>query len=232
MNVLFVVEKPFTGKLIKKVLEDNKDIFTDTYYFDYIKMVTHINDEFFKIRKRDDGYFCGRTKVNFIPLKLNAIDIPIDTYLENQETSFSYNKDIDHSIIDVVVSACDPDVCGKLAFAKYVEHYDIKNPIVLNINDLAEQSLKNSLQLHNAIPFEKDFEKVKDFLIKENFRSEYPRKNDVLALREQTKMTRKEFSKYFCIPYRTLENWEFDEAFCPIYLYDLMKYKLQNEKLI
>ena len=232
MNVLFVVEKPFTGKLIKKVLEDNKDIFTDTYYFDYIKMVTHIDDEFIKIRKRDDGYFRGRTKVNFIPLKLNAIDIPIDTYLENQETSFSYNKDIDHSIIDVVVSACDPDVCGKLAFAKYVEHYDLKNTKVINYNDLSDNALKKVLELNEMVTFEEDFEKVKEKLIKENFASEYPRKMDILELRHKAKMTRTEFAKYFGIPYRTLENWEFDEALCPSYLYKLIEYKLKNEQLI
>lgn len=232
MNVLIVAEKRNIGEQIKKVLDENKDIFPDNYYIDYIHVVTHLNDDFFKMRKRNNEYFRGRTKVDFIPLKLKAIDIPKDTYLENQTSTFAYRKDIDRSIIDVVVSACDPDICGKLAFAKYVEHYDIKNAIVLNLIDLTEEALKKSLQLSNGIPFEKDFEKVKDFLLKENFRSEYPRKYDVLSLREQTKMTRTEFAKYFHIPYRTLENWEFDEALCPIYLYDLMKYKLENENLI
>ena len=28
------------------------------------------------------------------------------------------------------------------------------------------------------------------------------------------------------------ENWEFDENLCPKYLYELMEYKLKNEKLI
>ena len=232
MNILIVIEKPSIEKIMKKVIEENKDIFVDNYYFDCVRIVTHLNDEYIRIRKRNGEYFCGRTKVNFVPLKLKEIDIPIDTYLENQETNFSYQKDIDHSILDVVVSACDNDICGKLAFAKYVETYNIKNPLVFNINDLSEKSLVNSLQLQNAISFEKDFERVKEFLIKENFRSEYPRKNDILALRKETNMSRREFSKYFGIPYRTLENWEYDETYCPIYLYELIKYKLESEKII
>lgn len=232
MNVLLVCEKPSIGKVIKEVLDENKDIFPDTYYFDYIHHVLHLNDDYIKIRKRNGEYYQGRRVIDLIPFKLNMIDIPEDTYLESINSPFSYDKTIDHSIIDKVVSVCDPDVCGKLAFAKYTEHYNLKDTLVLNINDLTKESLKKSLQLKNAVPFEEDFKKVKSFLFSENFASEYPRKYDVLALREKTKMTRREFSNYFEIPYRTIENWEFDENLCPKYLYELMKYKLEKENLI
>ena len=45
MNVLFVAEKRNIGEKIKKVLDENKDIFPDNYYIDYIHVVTHLNDD-------------------------------------------------------------------------------------------------------------------------------------------------------------------------------------------
>lgn len=51
-------------------------------------------------------------------------------------------------------------------------------------------------------------------------------------LRTKSKMNLKEYSQYFSIPYRTLQNWENKERKCPEYLLNLMKYKLENEKLI
>jgi DNA-binding transcriptional regulator YiaG len=51
-------------------------------------------------------------------------------------------------------------------------------------------------------------------------------------LREQSGMNLKQFSEYFGIPYRTIQNWERGERQCPSYLIDLMTYKLKNEKMI
>lgn len=48
-------------------------------------------------------------------------------------------------------------------------------------------------------------------------------------LREASGMSRKQFSEYFNIPYRTVQNWELEVRECPSYLMDLMKYKLDNE---
>jgi DNA-binding transcriptional regulator YiaG len=49
-------------------------------------------------------------------------------------------------------------------------------------------------------------------------------------LREQSGMNLTQFSKYFNIPYRTIQNWEAEVRECPKYLLDLMEYKLRNEK--
>jgi DNA-binding transcriptional regulator YiaG len=49
-------------------------------------------------------------------------------------------------------------------------------------------------------------------------------------LRLSSGMTLTEFSKYFGIPYKTLQHWEYGERKCPEYLLDLMAYKLENEK--
>lgn len=51
-------------------------------------------------------------------------------------------------------------------------------------------------------------------------------------LREASKMNKTEFAKYFGIPYRTIQNWEFGINKCPEYLIELMHYKLQKENLI
>ena len=49
-------------------------------------------------------------------------------------------------------------------------------------------------------------------------------------LRESSGMTRQQFADYFKISYRTIQNWELGERTCPAYLFELMKYKLDNEK--
>lgn len=49
-------------------------------------------------------------------------------------------------------------------------------------------------------------------------------------LRESSGMTRPQFAEYFGLPYRTIQNWELGERTCPAYLFELMKYKLDNER--
>lgn len=51
-------------------------------------------------------------------------------------------------------------------------------------------------------------------------------------LRQATGMNLKQFSDYFEIPYRTIQNWEGGQRECPTYLLELMKYKLKKEQLI
>lgn len=51
-------------------------------------------------------------------------------------------------------------------------------------------------------------------------------------LREASGMNLKQFSDYFNIPYRTIQNWEGERRNCPEYLLDLMKYKLEKESKI
>ena len=51
-------------------------------------------------------------------------------------------------------------------------------------------------------------------------------------LRKQSGMNIKQFSEYFQIPYRTVQNWELETRTCPDYLLKLMEYKLQKENII
>jgi DNA-binding transcriptional regulator YiaG len=48
-------------------------------------------------------------------------------------------------------------------------------------------------------------------------------------LRHQSGMTQQQFSEYFGIPRRTIENWEAGVNKCNGYLIDLMIYKLNHE---
>lgn len=54
----------------------------------------------------------------------------------------------------------------------------------------------------------------------------------LLEVRSKTGMNRKEFSKYFDIPYRTMQDWELGNRQMPEYLLRLMIYKIEMEKLI
>lgn len=48
-------------------------------------------------------------------------------------------------------------------------------------------------------------------------------------LRESSGLNMLQFSKYFEIPYRTVQDWEYGKSRCPKYLLNLMQYKLQKE---
>ena len=54
----------------------------------------------------------------------------------------------------------------------------------------------------------------------------------IKELREATGMSRKQFAEFFGIPYRTLQDWELGNRKCPVYLLDLMEYKLKKEGII
>lgn len=51
-------------------------------------------------------------------------------------------------------------------------------------------------------------------------------------LRKKANMTQQQFSEYFGIPKRNIENWENCCRSISEYLLDLIKYKLEKEELI
>ncbi len=54
----------------------------------------------------------------------------------------------------------------------------------------------------------------------------------VKELRIVSGMSLKQFSDYFGIPYRTVQNWDAEIRNCPDYLVELMIYKLNSEGII
>lgn len=56
--------------------------------------------------------------------------------------------------------------------------------------------------------------------------------NSFKDLRRRSRMTQKQFAEYFKIPKRTIENWEAGVNKCPLYLLELMEYKLSRENII
>ena len=54
----------------------------------------------------------------------------------------------------------------------------------------------------------------------------------IKELRTASGMTQQQFSEYFNIPKRTIENWEGGKNKCPEYLLELIRYKLEKENLI
>jgi len=51
----------------------------------------------------------------------------------------------------------------------------------------------------------------------------------IKELKEQSGMNITQFSKYFEIPYRTVQSWLLGDRQCPDYLIKLMHYKLVAE---
>ncbi len=58
------------------------------------------------------------------------------------------------------------------------------------------------------------------------------RGKEVRELRMQMGMNRREFSDYYGIPYRTVQDWEAEKRELPDYLLRLIKYKAEMEKRI
>lgn len=56
-------------------------------------------------------------------------------------------------------------------------------------------------------------------------------KDILVALRDESGMSRREFAEYFEIPYRTVQDWELGNRRMPLYLFKLMKYKLEHEEI-
>ncbi len=55
---------------------------------------------------------------------------------------------------------------------------------------------------------------------------------EVRDLRISMGMNRREFCEYFSIPYRTMTDWEAGKRKMPEYLFKLMAYKAETEKLV
>ena len=56
-------------------------------------------------------------------------------------------------------------------------------------------------------------------------------REQLLELRKQTGMNRREFAEYFGIPYRTMQDWELGNRQMPEYLLRLMVYKVGIENM-
>lgn len=57
-------------------------------------------------------------------------------------------------------------------------------------------------------------------------------KEQLIELKEKSGFNWKEFSAYFDIPYRTVQDWEHGKRKMPSYLLRLMEYKLKMDKKI
>lgn len=55
---------------------------------------------------------------------------------------------------------------------------------------------------------------------------------DFKGLLDESNMSMKQFSEYFGIPYRTVQDWKRGVSKCPEYLLELIQYKLEKEELI
>ena len=55
---------------------------------------------------------------------------------------------------------------------------------------------------------------------------------EVKELRVSMGMNRREFCEYFSIPYCTMTDWEAGKRKIPEYLFKLMAYKAETEKMV
>lgn len=58
------------------------------------------------------------------------------------------------------------------------------------------------------------------------------KREELIDLKEDSGMNWKEFSEYYEIPYRTVQDWERGKREMPDYVLRLMQYKMRMEKYI
>lgn len=51
----------------------------------------------------------------------------------------------------------------------------------------------------------------------------------IKTLRTLAKMTQREFSEYLNIPFRTIQDWEYEKRIPPSYVVELIEFKLKKE---
>lgn len=54
----------------------------------------------------------------------------------------------------------------------------------------------------------------------------------IKELREASGMNLTQFSQFFVVPYRTVQDWDSGRRTCPAYLVELMRYKLEREGML
>lgn len=71
--------------------------------------------------------------------------------------------------------------------------------------------------------------KLTQCVYKNSGRIKMSRGREVKELREKMGMNRREFSDYYGIPYRTVQDWEAEKRELPEYLLRLLKYRAEAE---
>lgn len=221
MKVLCILEKMGQKNATLELLKNQINI-TSIDFVVVENHVLHLNDKYMLLRKRDNQYFYQRQNMKLNKLHLNDFEIKEDTYLIQ-----TVQEKIIEKMYDLVYCVSDSDELGILTIAKYLETQNINDAKYIDTQMFFDYFKNQKIQNFTDV-----YKKIKEKILVNDFTAPYPRVNDIVKLREETGMTRTDFSKYFNIPYRTVENWEFDINQCPEYLYELIKFKLISDNKI
>lgn len=173
MKKLLVVEKPSIEKWIKNALanyvNDGTHYSPDEYCFDYVKHVSSMESAEGTYEKDESGryvghYYDGTLSGYRDKLELKSIDIPDNDKEKTFLTCtpmFAYENDAELEHVDEVVCVCDPDICGTLAFAKYLEDHnlDFSKAKYVKILDLTEKGIIDAI--FNETSFQEVFDNIK-----------------------------------------------------------------------
>ena len=232
MKILLITEKSSVCKLIEEAIKKHPNELPkeNTYSFAKISPTFHIEDNFLRFRTDENFQIYKERKIikEAKRLTLNKIEIPKGTFFE---ANISFRQKV-NSCYDLIIGCSDYDSDGILALQKFCELNNIEHIKFYKLLDLTDKSIISLLKLEDLEEFNDILIETLNKLKKNNFSSDYKREVDILKIRKQIGWTRREFSDYFQIPYRTVENWEFLENECPKYLYDLILYKLKQEHIL
>ncbi len=232
MKILVVTEKTSILKTMTDCLDKHiKEIGDNIFCFTTFIPTFHINDSImgFRVDENLNIYQHRELLKDVTWLSLEKAEIPIGTYFQYTRRPFNIVNPYDY---EEIIFAPDPDANGIFGMQKFAEVNGIDDAKYYNYSDLTEAQLLPMLKLQNLQDFNNVFNTYYQKAKLNNFQADYPRKIDIERLRKNIGWTRKQFSDYFGIPYRTIENWEFFENKVPEYLFNLMIYKLKNENIL
>lgn len=206
-NIEFVYR--YSKENAYKRLDNDADAIVPLYYFAIFSDTTH----FYQLKQLVGDKLLTTDFADFS----NALDCDdefekkfkdlIDLFRKNQNSESVANKKMMEMVMPIKESRFLKEM---LAYQAYMTEHQVK-------------ILEDRIQILDG-NIEDVHEKFADDIMSVHI--------DVKALREKTGMSRREFCRYFDIPYRTVEDWEAKKSTCATYLYKLMEEKLKNDKKI
>lgn len=235
MKILLVVEKQSIKKIYAEAIKDLN--INSSIDIDVINPIFEIDDGVILFREFKENIYCNNKIVkdmNF--LNIDELNLPQKKFLWREKNE--YIKQLEYkNDYDLVIGACDPDICGNLGFYKYIQERNIKDAKWIEVMELRKEYIQEKIS--NLNDYIEDFDNhLKDILksCEENdFKAQIQRGENGFDLFMETSekfKTLQNFSKYFGIPYRTVQNWQCKVNKCPKYLYDLIEYKLLTEGIL
>lgn len=245
-KLLLLTSKPSMEEKVLAYLEKNPQVIQGAeLYLGYYGVVMDTRSSCLPFYKHDDRWYLYGSPSGFGDMKLSDLDVPensyvfgfsgIDVRFRDYRHKFS-REDIDEILcvvdggfLDDKSSCCADDLLG---VRRYLDTacFDMEKCRCVCLHDWSEKALAKGFA--NVQNFAALYAEIKQFLVEHEFPYEPFWKNEFQHILGLSNMTLTQFCEYFHIRRSTAENWKYGVSKCPVYVLELMEYKLLHEGII